>query len=86
MQDKAEKVLDEIGQTTGRRGRDGDRPGPATNEILAMANWPRVDANELGGAPGSARRTAPSAYTYEPGSTFKAFTVAGALQERAVTP
>ena len=25
-------------------------------------------------------------FTYEPGSTFKAFTVAGALSERLVTP
>ena len=26
--------------------RDGDRDGPADNAILAMANWPRVNAND----------------------------------------
>ena len=28
---------------------------PRTGEILALANWPRVDANDRGGAPGYAR-------------------------------
>ena len=49
-----------------------------------MANWPRVDPNDLGDAPAYARaEPRRSGFTYEPGSTFKAFTVAGALQDGA---
>ena len=51
-----------------------------------MANWPRVDANNIDEAPEYARQNRAVGFTYEPGSTFKAFTVAGALEERLVTP
>jgi cell division protein FtsI/penicillin-binding protein 2 len=51
-----------------------------------MANWPRVDANDVGGAPPYARQNRAVGYTYEPGSTFKPFTVAGALEDHVVTP
>jgi len=51
-----------------------------------MANWPRVDANKIGDAPDYARQNRAVGFTYEPGSTFKAFTVAGALEEKLVTP
>ena len=59
---------------------------PRNGAILAMANWPRVDANDLGEAPDYARQNRAIGFTYEPGSTFKAFTVAGALEERLITP
>ena len=51
-----------------------------------MANWPRIDANAPGAAPSYATQNRAVGYTYEPGSTFKAFTVAGALQDGTVTP
>jgi cell division protein FtsI/penicillin-binding protein 2 len=51
-----------------------------------MANWPRVDANKIGEAPEYARVNRAVGFTYEPGSTFKAFTVAGALEQHLVTP
>ena len=50
---------------------------PRTGEVLALANWPRIDANAPGAAPGYATQNRAVGYTYEPGSTFKAFTVAG---------
>ena len=54
---------------------------PSDGEVLALANWPRVDANKpRSRARLRARRTA-RRLTYEPGSTFKAFTVAGALED-----
>ncbi len=59
---------------------------PTTSRVLALANWPRVDANDLGGAPDYAAQNRAVGFNYEPGSTFKAFTVAGALEDRAVTP
>jgi cell division protein FtsI/penicillin-binding protein 2 len=59
---------------------------PKTGEILAMANWPRVNANAPTEAPGYANQNRAVGYTYEPGSTFKAITVAGALEDGLVTP
>ena len=58
----------------------------AIGAILALANWPRVDANDPAGAPPYAEEDRAVGYDYEPGSTFKAFTVAGALQDGVVTP
>ena len=59
---------------------------PRTGALLALANWPRVDANNPGDAPDYARQNRAVGATYEPGSTFKPFTVAGALEDRKVTP
>src|SRR5204863_7726809 len=47
---------------------------------------PRAHAQDAAGAPPSARQARAIGFTYEPGSTFKAITVAGALQEHIVTP
>jgi cell division protein FtsI (penicillin-binding protein 3) len=59
---------------------------PRTNAVLAIANWPQVDANRPQDAPAAAQKNLATGATYEPGSTFKAITVAGALQDRTVTP
>ena len=59
---------------------------PRDGAILALANWPQVNANAPGDAPDYARQNRAIGATYEPGSTFKAFTVAGALEEGKVTP
>ncbi|HWI72305.1 MAG TPA: penicillin-binding protein 2, partial [Baekduia sp.] len=54
----------------------------------ALANWPRVDANDPSAAPAALDATQNRAvgYTYEPGSTFKAVTIAAALEDHVVTP
>jgi cell division protein FtsI/penicillin-binding protein 2 len=59
---------------------------PRDGSLLALANWPQVNANQPGNAPDYARQDRAIGATYEPGSTFKAFTVAGALEEKEVTP
>jgi cell division protein FtsI/penicillin-binding protein 2 len=59
---------------------------PYSNTVLALANWPRVDANDRAGAPDYAAQNRAVGFNYEPGSTFKPFTVAGALEEDLVTP
>jgi cell division protein FtsI/penicillin-binding protein 2 len=59
---------------------------PNTGEILALANWPRVNANDPAAAPSYANQDRAVEFNYEPGSTFKAFTVAGALQDGVVSP
>ena len=59
---------------------------PRNGDLLAMANWPRVDNNDVSEAPDYARQNRAVGFNYEPGSTFKAFTVAGALEDGEVTP
>jgi cell division protein FtsI (penicillin-binding protein 3) len=86
IQDKAEEVLAEIGETWRPRGATAIVMDPRDGALLALANWPRVDANNPGHAPDYARQNRAVGATYEPGSTFKAFTVAAALEEKEVTP
>jgi cell division protein FtsI/penicillin-binding protein 2 len=86
LQDRVESVLHEVGAEFSPRGASAVVLDPRTNEVLAMANWPQVDANAPGKAPPEAQRNLATNFTYEPGSTFKAFTVAGALQDGTVEP
>jgi cell division protein FtsI (penicillin-binding protein 3) len=86
IQDKAEQVLAGVGAKYRPKGATAIVMDPRDNEILAMANWPRIDANDPGAAPVSAQQNRAVAFNYEPGSTFKAFTVSGALQDGKVTP
>jgi cell division protein FtsI (penicillin-binding protein 3) len=53
--------------------------------IVALANTPGYDNNRFNEAPVEAQRDRVLTDPYEPGSTFKAFTVASALEEGAVT-
>ncbi|WP_166176027.1 peptidoglycan D,D-transpeptidase FtsI family protein [Rubrobacter tropicus] len=53
--------------------------------IVALANSPGFDNNEFGEASPEAQRNRVLTDPYEPGSTFKAFTVASALEAGAVS-
>jgi cell division protein FtsI (penicillin-binding protein 3) len=86
IQERTEAVLAEVGQTYTPEGATAVVMDPRSGAILALANWPRVDANNPDGAPEYARRNRAIQANYEPGSTFKAFTVAGAIEEGLVTP
>ncbi|MDO8184625.1 penicillin-binding protein 2 [Conexibacter sp. JD483] len=86
LQEKVESVLEGVGKTYRPRGATAIVMNPQTSEILALANWPRVDANDPGGAPAYAQQNRAVGMTFEPGSTFKAFTVAGALDDGTATP
>ncbi len=86
LQDEVEQVLAGVGAQYQPRGATAIVMNPNTGEILALANWPRVDANDPFGAPAYAREDRAVGFDYEPGSTFKAITVAGALQDHVVTP
>ena len=59
---------------------------PRTGAILAMANAPTFDANDFSTAPAEERRNRAVTDLYEPGSTFKIVTIAGALEDNVVTP
>lgn len=86
LQDKTEAVLAQVGRAFRPKGATAIVMDPRNGELLAVANWPRVDANNLAGAPGWALQNRATGFAYEPGSTFKAFTIAGALEDEVVTP
>ena len=86
IQERTEAVVGEVGQTYTPQGATAVVMDPRSGEILALANWPRVDANNVDGAPAFARQNRAIQANYEPGSTFKAFTVSGAMSEKLVEP
>ncbi|HEY5317814.1 MAG TPA: penicillin-binding protein 2 [Solirubrobacteraceae bacterium] len=94
LQAQVEQVLAGVGTTYAPKGATAIVMNPNTGAILALANWPAVDANSVSGAnAASVTKTELQSledraveFNYEPGSTFKAVTVAGALQDGAITP
>ncbi len=86
IQKKAEQVLAEVGETYSPKGATAIVIDPRSAQILAMANWPPVDPNDLAGASSEDLLNRATGFNYEPGSTFKAFTVSAALEEKLVTP
>jgi len=62
---------------------------PKTGAIVAMATWPSYDPNEFGDYkkyPVKHRRNSVLTDQFEPGSTFKVFVVAAALEEGLINP
>lgn len=59
---------------------------PSTGDVLAMASEPGFDANRFPQTARDVQRNRAVTDTFEPGSTFKVVTVAGALSEGLVTP
>ncbi|WP_455362161.1 peptidoglycan D,D-transpeptidase FtsI family protein [Streptomyces sp. SYSU K21746] len=57
-----------------------------TGEILAMANAPGFDPNDLSQADAAAMGNAALQDVYEPGSTSKVMSMAAVLEEKAATP
>jgi cell division protein FtsI (penicillin-binding protein 3) len=86
LQDEVEQVLAGVGAQYSPRGATAIVMDPNTGAILALANWPRINANDPSGAPSYASEDRAVSFNYEPGSTFKAITVAGALQDGVVSP
>lgn len=86
MQLQAESVLARVGTKFQPKGSTAIVMNPQNGEVLALANWPKLDANDPTSATPEAQQNRALGFTYEPGSTFKAVTVAGALQEKKVTP
>ncbi len=86
LQAGTERVLAGIGETYQPDGATAIVMDPRTSQILAMASWPSFDPVNLGEADPDQLRNMATGFTYEPGSTFKAFTVAGALEDGVVTP
>jgi cell division protein FtsI (penicillin-binding protein 3) len=86
IQERTEDVLTEVGQTFDPKGATIVVMNPRSAELLAIANWPPADPTDLESASEEALANHATGFTYEPGSTFKAFTVGAALEEDAVNP
>ncbi|MCB0862445.1 MAG: penicillin-binding protein 2 [Solirubrobacterales bacterium] len=86
IQEEAEKVLAEIGEQSNPVNASAIVMDARNSDVLAMANWPPVNLDDLGDADPDSLLNIGTSYTYEPGSTFKAITVASALETGTVTP
>ncbi len=81
-----EEALGEVGEMWSPKGATAIVMNPRNSQVLAMANWPPVDPTDLAEAEPESLLNRATGFTYEPGSTFKAFTVSAALEEGIVTP
>jgi len=86
IQQRTEDVLSAVGRVFNPKDATAIVMDPRSGAILAMANWPQVNANDPAGSSPEALENRAVGFDYEPGSTFKAFTVAGALQQGLVKP
>ncbi len=86
IQGEAEQVLAKVGKTYSPAGATAIVMDPESSEILAMANWPPVNPGDLEHVSNGDLTNRATSFNYEPGSTFKAFTVSAALEEGLVTP
>lgn len=57
-----------------------------TGEVLAMATVPSFDSNNFKKYDSKLRKLSMLSDPFEPGSTFKIFTIAAALEEKIITP
>jgi cell division protein FtsI/penicillin-binding protein 2 len=86
IQANAEAVLRETVAHWGAKGATAVVLDPRTGAVLAMAQAPGFDANKANVVPFAVQRNRAVTDTYEPGSTFKLVTIAGALSGGLVAP
>jgi cell division protein FtsI/penicillin-binding protein 2 len=86
IQAQAEIVLRQTVQRWDAKDASAIVLDPRTGAVLAMAVAPTYDANKFPAVSKDVQRNRAVTDTYEPGSTFKLVTVAGALSSRIVTP
>jgi cell division protein FtsI (penicillin-binding protein 3) len=86
LQANAQSVLLKAVRRWGARAASALVLDPSTGDVLAMASEPGFDANRFPRTARDVQRNRTVTDTFEPGSTFKVVTVAGALSEGLVTP
>jgi cell division protein FtsI (penicillin-binding protein 3) len=86
IQSNAEQVLRQTVAGSHAKSATAIVLDPRTGDVLAMAVEPGYDANRFAKVPVGLQTNRAVVDTYEPGSTFKLVTVAGALSEGIVSP
>jgi len=82
----AEKALSKAVDSSRAKGGTAIIMDPSTGEILAMASRPTYDPNDVQSYTSSDWRNRNITDAYEPGSIFKLFLVAAALEEKIIGP
>ncbi len=86
LQLQTEAVLKRLAANYSPEGASAIVMDPRDGSILAMANYPTFDLNEPTRVTPEEMQNRAVGFNYEPGSTFKAVTVSGALSDNKVTP
>jgi cell division protein FtsI/penicillin-binding protein 2 len=86
IQQRAEDELSAVAQAFSPKDATAIVMEPRSGAVLALANWPQENANDPAAATPEALRDRAVGFPYEPGSTFKAVTISGALQQGLITP
>lgn len=86
IQARTEQILAEVAAQHQPKSATAIVMDPRNAELLAIANWPPLDPTAIGSAEPESLLNSATGFTYEPGSTFKAITVAGALEANSVQP
>lgn len=86
IQEKFETILASYRRTYSAKSAMGVIMNPTTGAIIAMTSVPRVNPNDRKNLDPATTQNRSVTDPYEPGSVYKPFTVAGALEERLVTP
>jgi cell division protein FtsI (penicillin-binding protein 3) len=86
IQQRAEDVLSAVGRVFAPKDATAIVMDPRSGAILALANWPQVNANDPGASPAEALEDRAVSFNYEPGSTFKVVAVSDGLQRGLITP
>jgi cell division protein FtsI (penicillin-binding protein 3) len=90
IQQRAEDVLNAVGRDFAPKDATAIVMDPRTGALLALANWPQINADDPRAATPQALEEAMEdravAFNYEPGSTFKVVAVSGGLEAGLITP
>ena len=86
IQNHVEKALAETIRATHARGGTIVVLRPSTGEILALANYPTFDPNNVADSSDAQRHDRAVETAFEPGSIFKLVTYAAALEEQLIRP
>jgi len=86
IQYQAEAALTSAIQESGAKAGTAIVLDPHSGEILALANAPTFDPNDVGAAPPAARANWALQNIYEPGSTFKIVAYSAAIEKGLVKP